>query len=148
MDNTSNAYSSPDISGSYERETYTISELAKEFAITTRAIRFYEDAALISPARRGRNRIYSLCDRTRLKLILRGKRLGFSLGEIREMFQLYDSEPGEIGQLHHVLGKVTERMSMLEKQLDDIGLTLQELQDVKAQCQRRLQAMEAPGSVG
>jgi len=117
-----------EISASYRGKTWTISDLAREFDLTTRAIRFYEDEGLLHPRRNGRTRIYTLRDRTRLKLVLRGKRLGFSLGEIADMFQLYDSEPGESGQLKHILGKVSERKSQLEGQLreSDIREALKE----------------------
>ena len=93
----------------YKRKLYSISSLSKEFDVTTRTIRFYEDAGLLTPVRQGRNRLYTVRDRTRLKLILRGKRLGFSLNEIGEMFRLYDSEPGEVGQLNHILDKIAEK---------------------------------------
>ena len=101
---------------------FTISELAKEFDLTTRAIRFYESEGLISPHRTGRQRVYSLRDHTRLKLIIRGKRLGFSLMEIREMFELYDSEPGESAQLRLILNKIADRKMSLEQQLEDINI--------------------------
>lgn len=127
---------------SAEELTYNISQLAKEFDLTTRAIRFYEDEGLVNPSRNGRNRVYSQRDYTRLKLILRGKRLGFSLNEIREMFALYDSEPGEIGQLKHILKKVNERKALLEQQLEDVHLTMRELIDFKEQCVRRLDEMK------
>ena len=123
----------------YKRKSYTISSLSKEFDVTTRAIRFYEDAGLLTPTRQGRNRSYSIRDRTRLKLILRGKRLGFSLNEIGEMFQLYDSEPGEVGQLSHILEKIAEKMRILERQLEDIRIVMQELQEFDSQCRKRLE---------
>ena len=94
---------------------YSIADLAREFAVTTRTIRFYEDEGLITPARKGQRRVFSPRDRVRLKLILRGKRLGFSLGEIREIIDLYDAAPGEAGQLRHFLGKIKERRATLEK---------------------------------
>ncbi len=122
---------------------YTISQLAREFDLTTRAIRYYEDEGLISPARRGRQRIYSPRDRTHLKLVLRGKRLGFTLSEIREMFDLYDSAPGESAQLRLILGKVFERKILLEQQLEDITLTMRELSEFESQCKRRLAEMES-----
>ena len=130
-----------DISKGYRRKLYTISELSKEFDVTTRAIRFYEDAGLLSPLREGRNRRYSVRDRTRLKLILRGKRLGFSLNEIGEMFLLYDSEPGEEAQLNHILDKISEKIDLLERQLEDIQIVMQELQEFKSQCRERLEQM-------
>ena len=117
---------------------YSISQLSREFGITTRAIRFYEDEGLLSPERMGRQRIYRPRDYTRLKLILRGKRLGFSLGEIRDMLNLYDDEPGEAAQLEVALGKSAQRKSMLEQQLEDIRLTLEELNDFEHNCRQRL----------
>ncbi len=124
------------------QHSYSISELAKEFGLTTRAIRFYEDEKLISPFRAGRQRIYSPRDYTRLKLILRGKRLGFSLTEIRGMFDLYDSEPGEAGQLKLALDKAANRKILLEQQLEDIQLTMNELIEFENQCKARLYEME------
>ncbi len=115
--------------------------MSKEFDITTRTIRFYEDAGLLSPLREGRRRYYTVRDRTRLKLILRGKRLGFSLNEIGEMFRLYDSEPGEVAQLNHILDKITDKMNLLERQLEDIRIVMQELQEFKQQCRQRLEQM-------
>ena len=88
------------------KTTHTISELAKEFDITTRTIRFYEDQGLLHPERHGRNRVYLPRDRIRLKLVLRGKRLGFSLSDISEIIGLYDTEIGETGQLHYFLVKI------------------------------------------
>jgi DNA-binding transcriptional MerR regulator len=121
-----------------EGQTWTITDLAREFDLTTRAIRFYEDQKLIAPARRGQARIYGPRDRTRLKLILRGKRLGFSLGEVAEIIDLYEAEPGEVGQLAFFLGKIAERRRQLEQQREDIEVTLAELEAVEANCHRRL----------
>ena len=121
---------------------YTISQLAVEFGVTTRTIRYYEDEDLINPSRNGRNRIYSVRDHTRLKLILRGKRLGFSINEIREMFGLYDSAPGEIGQLKHILGKVKERKALLNQKLDDIQQITNELTEFELHCISRLEEMQ------
>lgn len=119
-------------------DTYSITELAREFDITTRAIRFYEDQGLLAPARRGQSRIYAQRDRTRLKLILRGKRLGFSLAEVAEIVELYDSQPGEIGQLDFFLSKIADRRNLLEQQREDIAITLEELETVEARCRERL----------
>ena len=135
--NTDKSY----MSNTYKRKLYSISDLSKEFDVTTRAIRFYEDAGLLSPLRQGRNRYYTVRDRTRLKLILRGKRLGFSLNEIGEMFRLYDSEPGEVAQLNHILDKINEKMLLLERQLEDIQVVMQELQEFRQQCRERLKQM-------
>jgi len=117
---------------------HTISELAREFDVTTRTIRFYEDEGLLAPERRGQMRLYSPRERVRLKLILRGKRLGFSLAEIKEIFDLYDGAPGEAGQLSHFLGKIAERRRQLEQQREDIEVTLAELASVEARCHARL----------
>lgn len=130
-----------DISASYKRKLYSISDLSKEFDVTTRAIRFYEDAGLLSPERQGRTRLYTIRDRTRLKLVLRGKRLGFSLNEIGEMFRLYDAEPGEVAQLNHILEKITDKIGLLERQLEDIQIVMQELQEFRSQCRERLEHM-------
>ncbi len=123
--------------------TYTITQLAQEFDVTTRTIRFYEDQGLLTPARKGQTRVYSPRDRVRLKLVLRGKRLGFSLGEIREMLDMYDAEPGETGQLQLFLSKITERRRLLEQQQEDIALTLKELSDIESQCRARLHSLTA-----
>jgi DNA-binding transcriptional MerR regulator len=118
--------------------SYSIADLAREFAVTTRTIRFYEDEGLITPARKGQRRVFSPRDRVRLKLILRGKRLGFSLGEIREIIDLYDAAPGEAGQLRHFLGKIKERRATLERQRADIAETLAELAQVERRCIEQL----------
>lgn len=120
------------------RATWSIAELAREFGITTRAIRFYEAEGLIEPERQGAQRLYHPRDRVRLKLILRGKRLGFTLAEIREIIDLYDREPGEAGQLQHFLDKIAERRADLEQKRRDIALTLEELGEVEANCRKRL----------
>ncbi len=118
--------------------TYTIGELAQEFEVTTRAIRFYEDQGLLSPARNGQARVYSVRDRVRLKLVLRGKRLGFSLGEIGGMLDLYDADPSEVGQLQYFVSKLDERRAQLNQQQQDIQVTLKELDDIEAQCKALL----------
>ncbi len=124
-----------------EEETYSIAELAREFDITTRAIRFYEDEGLLAPRRRGQTRIYAPRDRTRLKLILRGKRLGFSLQEIAEMVTMYDATPGETGQLELFLKRIAERRATLEQQREDIKVTLAELEAAEAAARRRLREL-------
>ncbi len=118
--------------------TYTIGELAQEFNVTTRAIRFYEHQGLLSPARNGQARVYLARDRVRLKLVLRGKRLGFSLGEIGEMLDLYDADPSEVGQLQYFVSKLDERRAQLNQQQQDIQVTLKELDDIEAQCKALL----------
>lgn len=112
--------------------TYSISELAEEFGITARTIRFYEAEDLIAPQRRGQTRIYSPRDRARLILILRGKRVGFSLAEIKEMLDLYDIEGGRAVQLAHTLKKFDERINALERQRADIEHALSELREGRA----------------
>ena len=119
-------------------ETFGIAELAREFAVTTRTIRFYEDKNLLSPVRQGQRRVYSLRDRVRLRLIMRGKRLGFALDEIRQMIDLYDVDPSEVTQLHHFLDKIRERQAQLIAQKHDISETLTELERIKAQCSKLL----------
>lgn len=119
--------------------TYTISELAAEFGITPRAIRFYEDEELIKPTRQGQSRIYSPLDRARLVLILRGKRVGFALDEIKEMLDLYDVRDGQATQLAYTVKKFSERINALEQQRADIEHSLEELRAARA----RLEVMLA-----
>lgn len=123
---------------------YTITDLAKEFAVTTRAIRFYEDQGLLDPQREGRKRIYSNRDRTRLKLILRGKRLGFSLGETRELFELFDSALGEEKQLRCFIKILSDRRGILKQQQRDIEAVLHEIDTAEAECLRLLMEKEFP----
>jgi DNA-binding transcriptional MerR regulator len=110
-------------------ETYTITELAGEFQITPRTIRFYEDKELLCPRRNGMNRVYSRRDRGRLKLILRGKRLGFSLDDIKEMLDLYDLGDGQVEQLRTTLRKSRERIGVLKSQRRDIDQATKELEE-------------------
>mgnify|MGYP003579375015 FL=1 len=119
-------------------ETYTISQLAAEFDVTTRTIRFYEDQGLISPKREGSSRVFSGRDRVRLKLALRGKRLGFSLAEIRELFELYDISRDERKQLEQFLAKLDRRRAHLEQQREDIEVMLNEISFFATQCRRLL----------
>ncbi len=129
--------------------TYSISELAREFAITPRTIRYYEDQKLLSPARAGQTRIYSKRDRARLRLTLRGKRLGLSLAEIKEMIDLYDSAPDENAQLFKFLGALSRRKAQLEQQREDIEAVLAEIHACERQCRGLLekasQAKDTPG---
>ena len=125
--------------------TYTIAELAREFGVTTRTIRHYEHQGLLMPARRGLVRIFSGRDRVRLKLALRGKRLGFSLQEIKELFDLYDLARDERKQLHAFLEKLDKRRALLEQQREDIEVMLNEVEFFAAQC-RRLLARETKQS--
>lgn len=118
-------------------ETFKISELAKEFDITTRSIRFYEDVGLIQPERKGNMRVYGRRDKIRLKLILRGKRLGFSLAEIKELFALYDTDQSDT-QLLKMLDIIDEKEAMLIRQLEDIGIVLEELRIARVRCEDAL----------
>ena len=120
---------------------YSISDLAQEFNLTTRAIRFYEDEGLLQPGRSGRRRVYGTRDRVRLKLIVRGKRLGFSLSEVRDIIEMYDLDSGEAGQLRYFLEQIQQRRAALEQQRHDIDLTLEELDNIESQCQGRLAAL-------
>ena len=120
---------------------YSISDLAQEFNLTTRAIRFYEDEGLLQPGRSGRRRVYGTRDRVRLKLILRGKRLGFSLSEVRDIIEMYDLDSGEAGQLSYFLEQIQQRREALEQQRHDIDLTLEELDNIESQCRGRLAAL-------
>lgn len=118
--------------------TYSISELAQEFALTTRAIRFYEDEGLLSPLRRGQTRVYGERERTRIKLILRGKRLGLALSEIRELFDIYASSGNERPQLAKFLQMLADRRAMLLQQREDIDAVLAEIDVLERDCRRRL----------
>ncbi len=117
---------------------FSIADLAQEMDITTRTIRFYEDKGLLRPARRGQQRIYSRADRTRLKLVLRGKRLGWPLDDIREMIELYDTPDGERKQLEVMLQKLSNNRSVLQQQREDIELALRELEEIEERCHHQL----------
>lgn len=111
--------------------SYTISELSDQFDISTRTIRFYEDQGLIAPERAGTRRIYVERDRVRLKLILRAKRIGFSLSEIRETLALYDSESGEVAQMRYVLDVIHNHRATLNQQMEDIRQILEDMSQVE-----------------
>ncbi len=117
---------------------YTISELAEELDATPRAIRFYEDKGLISPQRAGTTRVYTHRDRGRLILILRGKRLGFSLREIRDWLTLYDTDTGQVAQMRLLKDKIDTRLAALEQQQRDLKETLTELREIKRQVEGHL----------
>ncbi|GAB1388761.1 MAG: hypothetical protein AMXMBFR78_01890 [Rubrivivax sp.] len=122
---------------------YTITELAQEFDVTPRTIRFYEDVGLLQPAREAGRRIYTYRDRTRLKLTLRGKRLGLSLSEIRELVQMYDSPSDTAPQLTAFLQVLTEHRQQLLRQREDIEITLAEIAQHEARCRTLLAAAAA-----
>jgi len=121
-------------------ETYSIADLAREFDVTHRANRFYEDEGLLSPGRDGTRRVYSKRDWVRLKLILRGKRLGFSLAEVREMLELYDSAPDERPQLAKFAAALTARREQLERQREEIDEVLGEIRSFERQSRKLLNA--------
>ena len=120
------------------REYYTITELTREFGISTRTLRFYEDEGLINPVRRGRTRLYRPSDRHLVRQILRGRRLGFSISEIREIIQVYKAPPGEVGQLHLMIQKIEEKRQHLRQKRRDLEDTLQELDQAEEACVERL----------
>ncbi|AIK44712.1 MULTISPECIES: MerR family transcriptional regulator [Brucella/Ochrobactrum group] len=120
------------------REYYTITELTREFGISTRTLRFYEDEGLIAPVRRGRTRLFRPADRHLLKQILRGKRLGFSIAEIHEIIQMYREPPGETGQLKLLMKRVEEKRADLRQKRRDIEETLGELDQIEESCIERL----------
>ena len=126
-------------------ETYGIAELAREFEVTPRTIRFYEAEGLLAPLRDGQRRIYGGRDRTRLRLILRGRRLGFPLAEVREIVGLYDAPTGEAGQLAYLLDRIAARKADLEAKRRDIEASLDDLDGVAANCRARLAEMDNPG---
>lgn len=119
---------------------YSISELAKEFDVTTRTMRFYESEGLLHPKRDGQTRVYSDTDRVHLKLIIRGKRLGLSLAESKELIELYDPSGANEVQLQKLLDKIKERRNILNQQIEDIQVMQHELDDAESRC---LQAMKA-----
>jgi DNA-binding transcriptional MerR regulator len=118
--------------------TFSISELAREFDVTTRTIRFYEDQGLLEPQRAGQRRIYSRRDRVRLMLILRGKRIGLSLLEIRELFDLYDAASNDEPQLREFIRILSRKEQQLQEQLDDIRVVLGEISQIRSQCEKAL----------
>ena len=124
--------------------TFTITELAQEFDITPRAIRFYEDVGLLEPARAGRNRVYTHRDRTRLKLTLRGKRLGLSLQEVKQLVDMYESGSDERRQLEAFLVVLGDHRRQLEQQLEDIQVTLAEIEQHEARCRTLIGASKVP----
>jgi len=124
---------------------YTIGELASEFKVTTRTIRFYESRGLIAPARRGVARAYSRRDRARLKLILRGKNLGFSLEVIAEYLELYDADPAQVAQTQMLLARAEQAIEDLQAKRADLDRTLKELKDIRAECVEHLTKKNSSG---
>ena len=125
---------------------HTISELAKEFDVTTRTIRFYEEKGLIHPAREGQKRLYSAADRVRIKLILRGKRIGLTLAECVEVIDMYDPDDDNHEQLHSLIDKVAQRRALLQQQKKDIDDMLAGLDEVQALCEQALARGDTPAS--
>ena len=126
---------------SAELRTYAIGELASEFAVTSRTLRLYEEEGLLNPQRVGTRRIYSERNRVRLRLILRGKRLGWSLSEIRELFDLYDSSHGKEAQLELMLTKLEQRREMLEEQKRDVEHAIEELGHITGNVRKALDSI-------
>jgi DNA-binding transcriptional MerR regulator len=125
-----------------QQSTWSITELASEYDVTLRTIRHYEDLGLLSPERRGTARIFHPRDRVRLSLILRGRRLGFSLDEIATIVNMYDAEPGEAGQLRYLLDQIAVRRADLEQRRADIEQTLADLAEVERRCRADLSSLE------
>lgn len=117
---------------------YSITELTREFGVSTRTLRFYEDEGLIHPERRGRTRLFRAADRRLIQEILRGRRIGFSIAEIREIIQVYKDPPGEAGQLRLIMRRVEEKREELQQKRRDIEETLVELDNVEEACLTRL----------
>lgn len=115
-------------------DIYSVTELAEELGITPRAIRFYETKGLIKPKRAGTTRVYTHRDRARMQLILRGKRLGFTLADIGEYLDMYDVDPSRVKQVQLLLEKVERRVSELQQQREDLETTLMELDDMRQEC--------------
>jgi len=124
---------------------HTVTQLARELGITARTIRFYEDKGLISPQRAGTTRVYTVRDRARMILILRGKRLGFSLREIKEYLDLYDQDHTQAGQIRLLLTGVQKRLDMLHEQRRALDTSIAELEDIQRQAQEAL--LNGPGEM-
>jgi DNA-binding transcriptional MerR regulator len=113
---------------------FSITDLCKEFGVTTRTVRHYEEIGLINPSRRGQTRVYSSADRTRLRLILRGKRLGLSLEDSRQIIDMYEPGKTNIEQLNSLIGAIRQQREKLNQQLDDISNLLKDLKKAEADC--------------
>lgn len=123
--------------------TYSISDLAHEFDVTPRTIRYYEDEGLLTPLREGQTRIYNHRDKIRLKLTLRGKRLGFSLAEISELFEMYDTDRSSKTQLHSMIQLIEEKRGALLQQLEDIQMVMTELEAAEQRCVNSLNSLKS-----
>jgi DNA-binding transcriptional MerR regulator len=123
--------------------TWSITELAEEYGVTLRTLRHYESLGLLSPERRGTTRIYHQRDRIRLELVLRGRRLGFPLAEVRRIVDMYDDQPGEAGQLEYLLEQIAVRRTELARMRDDIARTEADLDDVERRCREALARLTA-----
>ncbi len=123
------------------KRTWSIAEIAERFGVTHRTLRHYEEIGLISPERRGTQRVFHRRDRTRLNLILRGRRLGFTLDEARRIVDMYDDRPGEAGQLRYLLSQITDRRADLERRRRDIEDSLAELDELERRCTEDLNTL-------
>ena len=129
---------------SNQSATFGISDLAKEFGITPRTIRFWEDQGLLSPSREGRTRVFSRRDRAHLKMALRGKRLGLSLAEIKDLIGMYETAQDETPQLQECLRVLDRRRASLEQQREDIEAMLAEIEQFENQCRNELERRDTP----
>ena len=127
-------------------EPWSISRVAQDLGVTLRTIRWYEDRGLVTPERRGQQRFFSARDRVRLALVLRGRRLGFSLEEIRTILDMYDAEPGEAGQLRYLLAEIRRRRAELEQRRRDLEQTLAEFAELERRCTDDLARLEGPAA--
>jgi len=126
--------------------TWSIAQIAEEFGVSHRTVRYYEDKGLVTPERRGTARVFHPRDHVRLALILRGKRLGFPLDEIRRIVDMYDEQPGERGQLSYLLGQIGDRRAQLEQRRRDVEAALAELDDLEQRCHDDLRRLATPAS--
>ncbi|WP_460466287.1 MerR family transcriptional regulator [Calidifontibacter terrae] len=126
--------------------TWTIAELAVEFDVTHRSLRHYEELGMLTPQRDGNKRVYDRGDHIRLGLIMRGKRLGFSLPQIHTIVTMYDQQPGESGQLRYLLGQLADRRADLEQRRLDIEDSLHELETLERRCREDLRGLQSSAS--
>ena len=124
-----------------DEQTWTIAQMADDHGVTHRALRHYEHLGLLSPEREGQRRIYRRRERTRLPLILRGRRLGFSLEEVATILDMYDDQPGEAGQLRYLLSQIDDRRADLERRRRDIEDSLRELDEFEKRCEEDLRGL-------